>query len=274
VVSQAVRDLCWVINSPSLIDGPGVARAERLDPDAVDAEALAAFLTEQPPGHRVGRYFEQLLYFWLLHVRKVDVIEHGLQLKDGKITVGEIDFLYRDEADVLIHCEISVKFFLCAPGSSPSSYPGPNARDNFERKVGKLFDKQLPASVGRVEGIGRREAFVKGMIFYRIDGRVAPTPERLAPGHLRGVWCRNTSIDDLADLGDLFAIVNKPQWLAPVGDATVMDADAFRDYVEDHFLGPAHPIMVSVRTADSADREVQRVIVVDEQWPALGANPH
>ncbi len=262
--------MCWVVNSPSLIDGAGVASCAPIDPDQIDGDHLAAFLGDLPRQHRVGRYFEQLLLYWLAHVRGVDVVANGMQLRDGKVTVGELDFLYRDEVDKLTHCETSVKFFLCAPGNEPSAFPGPNARDNFERKVSKLFDKQLRASEGRVDGIERREGLIKGMIFYRADGATAAAPARLAPDHLRGSWCRADEVEELGSFGDAYAVVEKPHWLAPVVDAPVFDHSALTRRLEAHFAGPAHPLMLSVRTSADLETERQRVIVVDDRWPEVG----
>lgn len=233
--------------------------------ESVDQEHLATFLREQQPGYRVGRYFEQLIHYWLRHIREVEVIATGLQLKEGKVTVGEIDFLYRDESNTLVHCEASVKFFLCTPGSTPSEFPGPNARDNFEAKSTKLFEKQLPASVGRVEGIGARHGLVKGMIFYRDGEPDVATPRRLAADHQRGRWLRANEASALQAADGLFSIAAKPHWLAPQLDAQLLAPDAMVAHLTDHFLGAAHPVMVSERSHDGT--EVDRWFVVPEQWP-------
>ncbi len=264
--SQAALDLCWAVNSPSLVEGSDVALTPDIAVDAIDQEHLTRFLEVQNPGHRVGRYFEQLIHYWLLHIRKVEVVANGLQLKDGKITVGEIDFLYEDESATLVHCETSVKFFLCAPGTTPSEFPGPNARDNFEAKTTKLFDKQLPASAGRIEGIGSRHGLVKGMIFYRDDEPTAASPERLASDHLRGTWLRVNETVKLRSRDRRFAVAPKPHWLAPQSQVGLLDSDAMITKIHEHFAGPGHPVMVSVRNNDDGE-ELDRVFVVPDEWP-------
>ena len=103
---QATLDLCWAVNSPSLVNGADVAPTPGIAVDEIDQEHLASFLSEQKPGHQVGRYFEQLIHYWLRHIREVEVVATGLPLKDGKITVGEIDFLFRDEFDTLVHLSL------------------------------------------------------------------------------------------------------------------------------------------------------------------------
>ena len=263
--SQAALDLCWTVNSPSLVEGSDVALTPDIAVDAIDQEHLTRFLEVQNPGHRVGRYFEQLIHYWLLHIRNVEVVANGLQLKDGKITVGEIDFLYEDESATLVHCETSVKFFLCAPGTTPSEFPGPNARDNFEAKTTKLFDKQLPASAGRIEGIGSRHGLVKGMIFYSDGQREVAMPERLAEDHLRGTWLRAHETERLQSSDQLFAIAQKPNWLAAAVDDEPVDAETMIGLLREHFLGPAHPVMVSARDHDGT--EADRMFVVPDHWP-------
>lgn len=268
---QGARDLCWAINTASLVDGDGVAPTPAISFDAIDQAHLASFLSEQGSVHRVGRYFEQLIHYWLAHVRQVEVVATGLQLKDGKITVGEIDFLYRDEQGALTHCEASVKYFLCAPGTSPSEFPGPNARDNFEAKSTKLFEKQLPASEGRIDGIRSRHGLVKGLIFYRDGEPDVERPVRLAQDHQRGRWLRADELSTLRASEGVFAIATKPHWLAPQVDAELMEPDVMVARLKDHFMGPAHPVMVSER--DRFGSEVARLCVVPGPWPNDSGRP-
>lgn len=269
--AQAVGDLLWAINSPSLVEGSNVAQAEPISPDDIDGEHLVAFLAEQPDVHRVGRYFEQLVNYWLSHVRKVEVVANGMHLKDGKMIVGEIDFLYRNDAETLVHCEASVKFFLCAPGAEPSEYPGLNARDNFEAKVTKLFDKQLSASEGRIDDIGAREGFMRGMIFYRDGYAPGEQPDRLAADHQRGHWCYANELESLEAVGDQFAIVTKPHWLAPQVDADTMTFGELTEKLLAHFDtnggGAGHPLMISTRSSSDSETETTRSVVVPANWP-------
>ena len=270
--TQGALDLAWAINSPSLVDGSNVAPTPPIELDTIDQDHLGDFLRDHGPVHRVGRYFEQLIHYWLRHVRQVDVVATGLQLKDDKITVGEIDFLYRDEADTLVHCEASVKFFLCAPGSQPSEFPGPNARDNFEAKSTKLFDRQLLASLGRIADVGARHGLVKGLIFYHQDEAMISRPERLAEDHVRGRWLRASEVHTLEQLDVAFAIAQKPQWLAPDIGAVMLSAAKIAETLSEHFAGPAHPVMLSARSnldCTRSDTEVERLFVVPDHWPDL-----
>lgn len=264
---QAALDLCWAVNSPSLVTGADVAATTPITLNSIDHEHLASFLAEQQAVHRVGRYFEQLIHYWLRHVRGVEVVATGLQLKDDKITVGEIDFLFRDESDTLVHCEASVKYFLCAPGEEPSEFPGPNARDNFEAKATKLFDKQLLASVGRIDGVGARHGLVKGMIFYHEAEQPVTPPSRLPDTHLRGRWLRFSELQSLDSPEHHFTTVPKPFWLAPVLDAKPESFNDLHATLTDHFAGDGHPMMVSKRDATNPEVELERMFIVSERWP-------
>ncbi len=265
MISQAVADLCWAVNSPSLVDGLHVMPPAVVEADSVDAEHLEHFLSEQHASYRVGRYFESLIEYWLGHIRKHEITARGLQLRDGKITVGELDFLYRDEAGVLVHCEAAVKFFLCVPGHTPSEFPGPNANDNLEAKITKLFDTQLTRSAEHVPDVGKRLGLMKGMLFSRNGDDDVAAPQRLSPAHLRGSWVRLDEIDSLP--GDRFAIAGKPHWLAPQVDADVLPKDDLARYLQAHFDQTDQPVMISSRSAGDEAVEVDRLFVVSATWP-------
>lgn len=268
MTSQGLLDLEWVLTSPSLVDDPLAAPPVLFDPSAVDEEHLAAFVDERGE-HRVGRYFEHLLHYWLAHVRKVELIDVGRQILDQqRRTVGEIDFLYRDEDGALTHCEAAVKFFLHYPNAQSSHFPGPAARDNFERKANQLFDRQLYLSEKHVPDVEKRVGFVRGRVFER-TGESAPEvlPPRMSAECLGGTWVREADLARLEGIGAKgFHFVQKPHWFAPVIDADILSWEQFASSIGNHFEGPAYPVMVSMRAADST--ETQRCFVVPDAWPA------
>ena len=256
-----------MLTSPSLVHDPLAAGPVEFESSAVDVSHLEAFLAERSE-HRVGRYFEHLLHYWLAHVRNVDLVEVGMQVIDeGRRTLGEIDFLFRDEEGQLTHCEAAVKFFLHHPNDHSSHFPGPAARDNFERKATRLFDTQLYLSAEHVPDVTKRVGFVRGRIFQHVDeGLPDVLPPRMAADCLGGVWVREAMLDSLMPLDDLgFHFVPKPHWFAPVADAQILTRSEFTSSIGDHFDGPAYPAMVSLRDASGA--EVHRCFVVPNNWP-------
>jgi len=268
LTSQAALDLLWVVNSPSFVAGENVAPPMHLTAEMIDAEALNTFVATKK-SHRVGHYFEALLHFWLACIRKVDMVGAGIQLRDGKRTIGEIDFLYRDEAGMLTHCEASVKFFLHHPRPDTSHFPGPNATDNFERKITKLFEQQLSASETTYPDVVQRHAFVKGIVFYHHDDALpAELPARMPTDHQRGRWLRACELDQLRGQEDVVGcIADKPHWLAPAEATPLMDMPDLCDQMDEHFEGRAHPLMVSLRNPASGT-ETERLFVVSNTWPA------
>jgi hypothetical protein len=269
---QSVADLLWAITSPSLITDPWVEQPAEFTASDVDADHLDAYL-DQHPTHRVGHYFERLLDYWLREIRGVEVEATGLQIREGKRTVGELDFLYRCDG-VLTHCEASVKFFLHFPQRGSSHFPGPNASDNFEKKISRLFEHQLALSASHVPEVGRREAFVRGIRFFHPDHpRPSELPNRMAPTGQTGSWLFAAELDRFRSRSSVrCTVVEKPHWLAPQVNPRLQDIGTFCDDLNDHFgHGRGHPVMASIR--DLSGNEVDRMFVVPDHWPAPAASP-
>ncbi len=258
-MSQAIRDLEWAIHSPSLIVQPHFCTPPAFNLGVVAPGELDAFLEERR-SHRVGRYFESLVLFWLEQVRKVEIIASNQQVRDGNRTLGEIDFIFRDEDSVFNHWETAVKFFLHCPDHAPSHYPGPNPTDNFEKKIKKLFNRQLGFSEQHFPDVTVRRAFVRGRIFYHPDiGEPETRPERLADDHLRGSWIRESELEWLTQLDDEHGeILMKPHWLTPHGREVVAISDLIVR-LQTHFRQTRSPALVAVGD--------HHVFVVDDEWP-------
>ena len=278
ILTQAERDLLWTVNSPSLIrlDLESVERKplawveQKFDSDRLHARLAAAAYRQ------VGRYFEELLHFYLEVTLGLEIVERGLQIREEGRTVGEIDFLYRDASGSLCHCESAVKFYLYVPEiiEGGSQFVGPNAADHFERKMRRLFDHQLRLSEGRFPDVVRREAFVKGRIFYH---PLLNEPDLLSAGHLKGTWIRESEIDLFAKLypGMKFKVVRKPHWLAPeivtASDQSLLTIDGLRKTLLQHFAERRTPQLISALTqGESCWEETSRTFVVSDQWPRGG----
>lgn len=278
MTSQAARDLLWAINSPSLIRTsiehsscwPVCEAAE------VASKSLQNFC-DQHARHRVGQYFEDLVHFYLKAVRNYEIVEHGLQIQEGGRTVGELDFLYREAGGNLHHCETAVKFYLYIPESneSGSQFIGPNAADNFERKTQRLFEHQLKLSEERFPSVVKREAFVKGRIFYHpLRDSPEKLPTALAPEHSRGVWIRESELDWLKSNGadTKFRTARKPLWLAQdvatLDDSELRSADEICGQLRQHFTERRTPQLINALIANGEFwQESQRTFVVSDQWP-------
>ncbi|MBC8288785.1 MAG: DUF1853 family protein [Planctomycetes bacterium] len=287
--SQALRDLQWALDSPSLIATSPCSneRPETSQCLATAEDELRNFLLDSSGRneYRVGRYFERLVLFYLKHVRKVEIVASGLQLQEDGQTVGELDFVFRDESGQLQHWETAVKFYLHFPGASKcgSHFIGPDSRDNFETKLQRIFEHQLPLSGRRFPDIAERHAFVKGRVFYHPEHLPPQTlPAQLSPDHLRGVWIYRRELSWLSRITETSCgqearakVLSKPFWLAPeqvdcssTGESQLVPVAEMQEQLQQHFRESATPRLVSLlaKVAD-AWRELERVFVVQESWP-------
>lgn len=268
---QYDRDLRWVIGSPDLLESlsgcnspAGSEEAEY----AIDRAKLGEFLRVRSD-HRVGHYFEDLVHFWLTHIRRVEMVAHREQIIIDGRTIGELDFVFRDENGRLQHWETAVKFYLQAlpnTGDDPR-YLGPNTSDTLERKIERLRTHQLPLGTEVYSEIESQRVHVKGRIYYHpssIDHR-APG---LAADHARGTWIHVRELDCcLAANADwcAAAILKKPFWLTPGSER--LRLDELKTAVELHFSKGDNAMHLSF--FDSEDGETDRVFVVGNRWPEL-----
>ncbi len=272
--SNSLRDLKWVIASPSLLDPE--ARNNIANPIwnpkiAIDGEELARFI-EQQSSHRVGYYFENLIHYWLKKIRKVEIIEQGKQIIEEGITKGEIDFLFRDEEGKTVHWEVAVKFYLQSlPSNEDGSHLiGPNAADNYARKHQRLFGRQLELSRKLPLEIDLRQGLVKGRIFYHPDDpQPATEPGTLNPAHLRGKWIHASEIEHLDIPGQHYRILKKPNWLGnETGDSSDLPYSEFQETLETHFNSSPHPLLIiALKEGDTGWIESERIFIVPDHWP-------
>lgn len=279
ILTQVERDLIWTINSASLIRSSGeVAKSDwsQVHRSMIDSSLLASRL-EATPHRRVGRYFEQLVRFYLETVRCFEIVAHGLQIHECGQTVGEIDFLYRDGDGLLCHCETAVKFYLHFPDAVEcgSRFIGPNAADSFERKMQRLVEHQLQLSEGRFPEVARREAHVKGRIFYHpLQTPPDVFPELLSPDHLKSVWIRESELEllETPETVTRFLVLRKPHWLAPeiptATDDRLLTVGEVSGFLEHHFSRRRTPQLISgLKEDENGWSETSRTFVVSDQWP-------
>ena len=90
---------------------------------------------EAPFGHRLGRYAESLLAFWLAHAPHCQLIarNHPVRSESGQ-TLGAADFLcLLDSAPY--HLELTCKYY---GGTTPADFQGLNPADTLLGKAAKL----------------------------------------------------------------------------------------------------------------------------------------
>lgn len=272
-----VHDLLWAVNSPMLMNltshAPGMPPPLRTGD--VDPGHLSAQLTPHRT-QRVGRYFEQLIVYWIRFIRRCEVVAHALQLRDGKRTMGEIDLLFHDEQGRLTHWEIACKFYLQVNiGELPRPhYIGPNTNDTLQKKATRLLEHQLPLGARHFPEIEVRDAFVKGRIFYHWQNEInASLPAELAADHLRGRWMWAREIpQQITGRQRHYRILRKPFWLADEfaspSDEDVLTPTEALQFLENHFRNRQTPLLISeFSDSTSSTRETKRWFIVPNQWP-------
>ena len=248
--NKQVRDLAWVINSPSLIKqqvgwpiivGPeNTLRNSWIDQWllSLDAEpsALLSHLSQEK-SHFIGTYFESLWAFYLLSHPSYELIAKNLQANSKTRTEGEFDFIVFDkENEHYIHQEIAIKFYLGFSKQNHHDFSdgkniwlGPQCKDRLDLKMDKMLNSQINLSnkdSGKqaLRSINidpdacniKTQLIIKGYLFY------PPNPSVIAPNicnqnHLRGLWFTLdefiTYIED-SDF-DAWALLTKPEWISP-----------------------------------------------------------
>lgn len=247
----AVRDLAWVMRSPSLVIACRDAASEfisdeycasvyesntdwlqQLDRSPAD---LLEFLSRRPCS-RLGYYFEDLVAYWLKQRISDGYFESHIKVSENNRDVGEFDFLFRHN-NCYFHWETAVKFYLYWRNNSAKvTWFGPNANDTLEKKLDKLLSHQIRMSElaesktilqNRGIEVANLDAgiFLKGYLFYPLEQDLADIKFmaakcQISPDHLTGWW---VSVDKLSDSvfealsGDSLGWQTLPRrkWLAP-----------------------------------------------------------
>lgn len=93
-------------------------------------------------GHQMEYVFKQLIDF----CKDYEVLLHNLAVKNGKRTIGEIDFILKNrQTSELLHIELTYKFYVIDPSMSEPTQQlmGPNRRDMFFTKMEKIKNDQF-----------------------------------------------------------------------------------------------------------------------------------
>ncbi len=276
---QLQRDLDWALHSPSLL-APDAQLTELLSPrTASPADPLDRLKKhfQAPPNHRVGKYFEALIEFWITQIGGYELVASNYQIQRDQRTQGELDFVFRDHEGALRHWETAVKFYLYDTDHTvhSSHYIGPNTNDTLERKIALLYGTQLPRGKQVFPDLQSSHALVKGRLFFHPNQTpITPNPPELGSDPLRGIWIRFPEIDSLLtrDPDARYALVQKPFWLSdriePTGSSTILSPDTLRTKLSKHFDQAKHTLLVAVlKRQRSAWTEVERCFVVHGTWP-------
>ncbi len=117
---------------------------QQFDFPAIDLRQFKAkpILKKIRLGHQMEYVFNQLIDY----SETYKVLLHNLPIRQGKQTLGEIDFILKDLAtDKLVHVELTYKFYIINPKITVPirRLIGPNKRDMFFAKMEKIKNQQF-----------------------------------------------------------------------------------------------------------------------------------
>ena len=179
-----------------------------------------------PQKIRLGHQMEYICKQLLDYSDTYDVLLHNLPIREGKQTLGEIDFILKEKAtQQLVHVELTYKFYIINPEISEPIHQlmGPNKRDMFFTKMEKIKNAQfslLHTSAGKTalaeNNIDstkiQHQACYKAQLFEPFGSK--PIHLRpLNPNCIVGYWLRITELQTDSFKNYQFYIPFKTQWV-------------------------------------------------------------
>ncbi|MBI9042157.1 DUF1853 family protein [Lutibacter sp.] len=129
--------------TPSLWKNATIFELQQFD---LKITSTTTFEGELPKYLRLGKRVERFVAHQLKQDTTISILAETIQIQQEKITVGEIDFLLK-ENQTPIHLEVVYKFYLYDETIGETEiehFIGPNKKDSLLQKLQKLQQKQLP----------------------------------------------------------------------------------------------------------------------------------
>lgn len=206
-----VRQLAFVIASPNIIiDKPNelqLVHDFEIHPDEFwqshyqsylprlleldqDPKELIQFV-EKLKSTRLGLRFEYLMWFWLQDQQHthLTLLEHSVQMIEGKNTLGELDFVVFNHLNNEIeHWEVALKFYLAEQDFSLKNWYGLNRTDTLYRKLNHFTQKQFQFNQTAQHQIKRKYAVMKGQLYFPQDFDPINIPKWVNRARNIGSW--------------------------------------------------------------------------------------
>ena len=269
--SKLYRDVTWCINSPPL-----AIQDTDTWPENRWFEQLSVpdFEVIDPGPNKLGFRFEQFIKQWIDHHPDLALVAANVQIFDDKRTIGELDLLVTNGGE-LEHWEVAIKFYLgTGDGLDTTSWHGPNPEDTLAKKVDRLSTHQLlltehPATRQLLADNNwqprKVRCFLKGRLFYPLDGSIVESPAGANPNHLKGWW--QTADDFCNQARDThYLLLEKSDWMSTI-ITDVTDLLSHTELIEQlqsfESRGSCH-----IAVIDASGYEVSRGFIVFPKWLA------
>lgn len=210
----------------SLVQGPllvvGLPEAGAFSKECLEIPTQLPELNFQ---QKLGHLYEDALAHLLEASLRVELLETNLQIQESRQnTVGELDYLIRDlSSGGLVHLELAVKFYLAVEIDEMMVFPGPDARDNYHRKLARLREHQLvlcrkyrdllPEKY-RGEEIEVKQ-LIYGSLFDHVDAGEPSVADFISPNCRRGKWLYQSELTNDFLKGREMRVVPKSLWPVP-----------------------------------------------------------
>jgi len=177
---------------------------------------------------KLGHLYEDALATVLASTPGIELVEQNLQIQESiHSTVGELDFLIRDANGALTHLELATKFYLAVKTEHGISFPGPDSRDNYDRKIERLLSHQLTLTERHKANLppAYRDAdiVVKQLIYGCLFDHISEAqqgqfshPKFSNPECRRGKWLHHAELANHFSNDSQFYLVPKHLWPVPI----------------------------------------------------------
>lgn len=174
---------------------------------------------------KLGHLYEDALATVLASSPGIELVERNLQIQETvHLTVGELDFLIRDSDGLLTHLELATKFYLAVQTEHGVAFPGPDSRDNYDRKISRLLSHQLTLTERHKTNLppAYRDAdigvnhLIYGCLFDHINATKLSVAKFSNPACRRGKWLHHAELADHFSIGSQFWVIPKHLWPVPI----------------------------------------------------------
>ena len=209
-----------LLTSPLLVGD--LPNAKRFNRESLTASPQS---TELNFDQKLGHLYEDALATLLASSPQLELLEQNLQIQENiHSTVGEMDFLIREADGTLTHLELATKFYLAMKTDHDVVFPGPDSRDNYNRKIDRLLSHQLTLVERHKAHLppAYREAaitvkqLIYGCLFDHICHAEPSLPKFSNPRCRRGKWLHHAELLDHFPDDSQFHLIPKHLWPVPI----------------------------------------------------------
>ncbi|WP_435895773.1 DUF1853 family protein [Oceaniferula spumae] len=211
----------------NLIEGPPLL-GDLPEGSAFPCHSLVKPEDEHPLNlpQKLGHLYEDALAVLLATTPQYDTLAQSIQIRQKSgLTLGELDFLVRDLiSNQLIHLELAVKFYLAVETENRLLLPGPDARDNYFRKLEKMRSHQLQLTKTHRDLLPEKfrgeeivvQQLVHGCVFNHVNASEPLEVEFLNPDGRRGKWLHAEECAEYFGNDARLEVIPKPLWPVPL----------------------------------------------------------